>query len=147
LHELNARRSAEGFYDEWVRKSFSALRELRPGRWARAERADTGGSPPAALNQQAIALRQQGEFAKAREAYEAALAADASYATACLNLGILHDLYLGQPAEALAMYSRYLALTPAGDTAVGKWVADLKNRVPAPAPAAAPPAPASKESS
>ena len=38
LHEVNARRSAQGVYDEWVQKSFTALRQLKPGRYARAER-------------------------------------------------------------------------------------------------------------
>ncbi|MFZ5504310.1 MAG: tetratricopeptide repeat protein [Pseudomonadota bacterium] len=142
LHELNAGRAAGGLYDEWVRRSYAALRELRPGRWGKTERSDASASPAAALNQQAIALRQQGELDKARQTYEAAIAADAGYAPARLNLGVLHDLYLGHPAEALALYDRYLALTPAGDAAVAKWVADVKRRVPHP-PAAAPAAAAS----
>jgi hypothetical protein len=29
------------------------------------------------------------------------------------------------------MYERYLAMSPQGDAAVTKWVADLKNRKPA----------------
>jgi tetratricopeptide (TPR) repeat protein len=37
LHETNAARTAEGVYDEWVRKSFTALGELSPGRYAKAE--------------------------------------------------------------------------------------------------------------
>jgi hypothetical protein len=37
LHETNAARTAEGVYDEWVRKSFAALGELSPGRYAKAE--------------------------------------------------------------------------------------------------------------
>ena len=37
LHETNAARTAEGIYDEWVRKSFAALVELSPGRYAKAE--------------------------------------------------------------------------------------------------------------
>jgi len=40
LHELNARRSAQGVYDEWVQKSFAALRQLKPGRYARSERTE-----------------------------------------------------------------------------------------------------------
>ena len=40
LHEINARRTAQGVYDEWVHKSFIALRTLKPGRYARAERAE-----------------------------------------------------------------------------------------------------------
>jgi len=41
LHETNAARTTEGIYDEWVRKSFSALVELLPGRYAKAEMGET----------------------------------------------------------------------------------------------------------
>ena len=37
LHEVNAARTKEGIYDEWVRKSFEALAKLNPGRYAKAE--------------------------------------------------------------------------------------------------------------
>jgi cellulose synthase operon protein C len=40
LHEVNAKRTAQGVYDEWVQKSFVALRTMKPGRYARAERAE-----------------------------------------------------------------------------------------------------------
>jgi TolA-binding protein len=40
LHEVNAKRSAQGVYDEWVQKSFTALRTLKPGRYARVERSE-----------------------------------------------------------------------------------------------------------
>lgn len=86
---------------------------------------------PVFQNQLGIAYRQQGQFAKARGAYEKALGLDANYAAACLNLGILHDLYLGDAKRALELYERYLTLTAAKDAAVTKWVADLKNRKPA----------------
>ncbi|MFG6489227.1 tol-pal system YbgF family protein [Roseateles sp. BYS78W] len=42
LHELNARRTTQGIYDEWVRKSFAALRELRPVRYGKDERSEGG---------------------------------------------------------------------------------------------------------
>jgi TolA-binding protein len=42
LHELNARRTTQGIYDEWVRKSFAALRELRPVRYGKTERSEGG---------------------------------------------------------------------------------------------------------
>ena len=77
-----------------------------------------------------MAYRQQGQFDKAREAYEKAIALVPDHATAMLNLGILNDLYLGDPARALELYERYLLLTPAGDATVSKWVVDLKNRKP-----------------
>ena len=103
-----------------------------------------------AWNQLGLAYRQSGEFTKARDAYDHALAIDPNYATAVLNLGVLDDLYLGDGARALELYTRYLALTPAGDPVVTKWVADVKNRKPAgaaPAASAAAPAAAPKEKS
>ncbi len=87
-------------------------------------------------NELGVAYRQAGQFDKARQAYEQALALDPNCAPAVLNLGILQDMYLGDGARALALYERYLTLTPQGDAAVTKWVADLKNRKPAAAAAA-----------
>ena len=85
---------------------------------------------PAFHNQLGVSYRHKGEFQKARKAYEQAIALDEGYADAHLNLGVLLDLYQGDAALALAHYERYLALSPAGDAAVGKWVADLRNRKP-----------------
>jgi tetratricopeptide (TPR) repeat protein len=136
IHEANARRAASGIYDTWVQSSFDALRVLRPVRYGKTERSDAAASEAAVLNQQGIELRKAGQFAKAREAYEQAIAKDTAYAPAALNLGILFDLYLGDNARALTLYDRYLALTPQGDSTVTKWVAELKNRKPALAAAA-----------
>jgi tetratricopeptide (TPR) repeat protein len=85
-------------------------------------------SQPVFQNQLGLSLRHAGKFAKAREAYETAIALDPGYADAHLNLGVLLDLYLTEPALALVHYERYLALVPGGDAGVGKWVADLKTR-------------------
>ena len=86
---------------------------------------------PVFQNQLGIAYRQQGQFAKARGAYEKALDLDPNYAAACLNLGILHDLYLRDAKRALELYDRYLTLPNGKEPVVTKWVADLKNRKPA----------------
>jgi len=93
----------------------------------------THASPRQAIyfNQLGITYRQQGEFKKARTAYEQAIELDPAYAAPVLNLGILHDLYLNDSARALEQYDLYLALSPAKDATVVKWVADLKNRKPA----------------
>jgi TolA-binding protein len=40
LHEVNARRTAQGVYDQSVRDSLVALGELRPARYAKVERAE-----------------------------------------------------------------------------------------------------------
>jgi hypothetical protein len=37
IHEVNLRRSWEGVFDDWVQKSFGALRELMPGRFDKRE--------------------------------------------------------------------------------------------------------------
>ncbi len=87
---------------------------------------------PVYLNQLGISYRQNGQFAKAREAYESAIELDPAYASPLLNLGILHDLYLADSKRALELYDKYLALSPGGDAVVSKWVADLKNRKPQP---------------
>ena len=86
---------------------------------------------PVFYNQLGVSYRYKGQFQKARNAYEQAIALDDSYADAHLNLGVLLDLYMSDSPLALVHYERYLVLSPAGDAAVGKWVADLKNRKPA----------------
>lgn len=83
---------------------------------------------PIYFNQLGVTYRQLGKFDKARDAYEKAIALDANYPAPTLNLGILYDMYLGDSPRALELYSRYLALSPSGDAAVTKWVAELKNR-------------------
>ncbi len=40
LHEVNAGRSSKGVYDQWVKNSFVALRELRPVRYGKSEIAE-----------------------------------------------------------------------------------------------------------
>jgi cellulose synthase operon protein C len=40
LHELNAQRTKTGIYDEWVQKSFAALRTLKPARYAKNEKTE-----------------------------------------------------------------------------------------------------------
>jgi tetratricopeptide (TPR) repeat protein len=147
IHERNARRAAEGVYDEWVRKSYVALAGLKPGRYARVERDAGADSPPhddvaaleaavaaappdaAALNRLGVAYRQQGRFADARANYERAIAADPALADAECNLAILLDLYLDDPAAALPHYERYQALAGAADPRVTAWLAELRTRL------------------
>ena len=85
---------------------------------------------PVYWNQLGISYRQAGEFGKAKEAYEKAIALDPSYAMPYLNLGILFDLYFWDPAHALELYDHFLTLSPGGDDRVTKWIADIKNRRP-----------------
>jgi len=128
IHEINAQRAAAGIYDQWVKNSYDALRELEPVRYGKVERDDSAS----ALDQQGISLRKQGRFKEAADAYHQALKLDHTNVLAMLNLGILYDMYLGDSVQAMGMYTQYLALRPEGDAEVSKWVAELKNRKPKP---------------
>ena len=77
-----------------------------------------------------ILRRRAGRLADADAAYRSALDADPDYPLAHRNRGILLDLYLGRPAEALDHYRRYLQIN-AEDEEVNRWVAELELRVPA----------------
>jgi tetratricopeptide (TPR) repeat protein len=93
-----------------------------------------------ALNWLGVLAREAGSHAAAERYYRAALEADSGYAPAQLNLGILYDQYLKRPADALAAYRRYAAMTDDEDLRTAVWIAELEARLPkAPAPAAAPP--------
>ena len=222
IHEVNAKRTVDGLYDESVRRSFQALAELSPARYAKSELwcdllrtlvAPAGAEPPASagadftravaaalsgkatdaeldfkqmelqypqlvepsinlgivlqgegkLAEAAEALqratahasanavawtalglvqRSLGKFAAAKAAYAQAIASDASYAPAHRNLGVLLDLYLADPATALAEMEQYRQLS-GEDKPVSGWIAELRHRtgIKAP-PAAVPPAPA-----
>ena len=146
LHEANTRRTAAGVYDLWIERSFTELAKFKPVRYGKTERGDaalpqdvaaleaalnTSPGQVALLNQLGIAQRQRGRFDKAREAYEAAIALEPTAAQPTLNLAILFDLYLGDSARAMALYQRCQELSPA-DATLGKWVAELKARKPAP---------------
>jgi outer membrane protein assembly factor BamD (BamD/ComL family) len=161
LHEANARRTATGVWDEWVRQSLQALAKFKPVRYAKPERADPAYAlelaplqtavaeararraepPPALLNALGVALRREGRFDDARLAYEEALALDAQAPLPHLNLAILHDLFLGDAPRAQVLYQRYAELVPGEAPQVNRWLAELKARKPAPGEAAPAPTP------
>src|SRR5690606_12979800 len=84
---------------------------------------------PAALNQMGVLLRRDGRFAEAEDAYARALAADPDYALAHHNLGVLLDLYLRRPSEALGHHERYASVLDVPNEAVARWIIDLKRRL------------------
>jgi tetratricopeptide (TPR) repeat protein len=207
IHEINAKRAADGVYDDSVRKSFDALAQLLPARYGKVELSQTwvaslaapgatapssaaqadydraaqlaaankateaelslqqfelqfpGFAAPAvglgllerregklsdseaalrratvlapadamAWSELGVTLRQEGKFSDARAAYGQALSADDSYAPAHRNLGVLLDLYLGDPAAALPEFERYKTLS-GEDKPVSGWIAELRAR-------------------
>lgn len=75
-----------------------------------------------------VTLRVRGKFTDAAAAYEHAIAADANYAPAHRNYGVLLDLYLGDAEHALAEFERYQELS-GEQKPVSGWIAELKQRV------------------
>src|SRR5207302_1419833 len=95
-----------------------------PARPAGATTGDTasvpGGAPGAVAREAGSAVawtelgatqRLRGEFKDAVSSYEQAIAADPRYAPAWRNLGVLADLYLGDPRRALTAFEQYRQLT------------------------------------
>ena len=108
------------------------------------------GSSAIAWTELGATQRMRGEFKDAEASYEKAIAADPNYAAAFRDLGVLTDLYLGDPERALAAFERYKEIT-GEDKPVSTWIAELRQRTgkPAPKPAAKPatePAPAAGSS-
>ena len=117
---------------------------LKSGKLPEAEkalRAATERSPQnaAAFNQLGIVYRKMGRFKDADAAYSKALGIDPNYALAHLNLGVLCDLYLQQPARALAAFERYTALASKPDPRVANWMKELQSRAKTQRPAEAAP--------
>jgi tetratricopeptide (TPR) repeat protein len=89
---------------------------------------ETRADEPEAWNQLGILRRKTGRFEEADVAYLAALEADPDYARAHRNRGVLLDLYLNRPAEAVDHYRRFVQLNE-GDEEVERWIAELELRL------------------
>lgn len=86
-------------------------------------------SSAVAQNYLGMSYRNIGQFKQAEGAYQAAIAANADYALAYFNLGVLYDLYLQQPDLALQQYEHYQALQGTPDSKVASWIKELKARL------------------
>ncbi len=81
-----------------------------------------------AYNYLGMTLRQLGRFTEAQQSYEQAIIANPAYRHAHLNLGILYDLYMKKPVDALVHYEQYQALSESEDKKVSLWIKDLKRQ-------------------
>ena len=99
--------------------------------------ATANGQNASAFNWLGILNREAGDYARAKESYEKALSVKPDYAAAHLNLGLLLEDQLKQPAEAVAHYREYYRLSGGKDLRVLPWIAEIEARQPKPEPAAA----------
>jgi tetratricopeptide (TPR) repeat protein len=90
-------------------------------RSATAKRADL----PDAWNNLGLALRAIGDFNGALDAYKKALEVDPKHLPALKNIAILHEKYLGKPADALPFYEKYIAVK-GPDEEVERWIKAAK---------------------
>lgn len=83
---------------------------------------------PDAYMHLALIYRDQGEFTKAKGLYQQAIAIWPDHADLHINAGILHDLYLGQLAQALSYYRQAQAVSTERNKALEGWIKDLERR-------------------
>jgi tetratricopeptide (TPR) repeat protein len=88
---------------------------------------ERNGASAVAWNELGATQRLRGEFPDAAASYEKAIAADSNFAPAYRNLGVVSDLYLGDPERALMALERYKELT-GEDRPVTSWIAELRQR-------------------
>lgn len=81
-----------------------------------------------ALNLLGLAFREQGQFSQAEETYRKGLQHAPTSARLHLNLGILYDLYLNKPDQALTSYRAYQQLQTPPDAKVAGWIAVLERK-------------------
>lgn len=82
---------------------------------------------PIAWNELGLVQRRQGKLNDARASYEKSLAAAPGFHFARLNLAVLCDLYLADPACALENYLIYQQAVPE-DKQVAGWIANARSR-------------------
>jgi tetratricopeptide (TPR) repeat protein len=113
---------------------------MRAGKLAEAEAAlkaalERNPGNAVAGDELGLVYRKQGKLSLADSAYRSAIAADPNYAPAHLNLGVLCDLYLGDPQRAALQYEEYLKLV-GENKQVAAWLADARKRTGPAKPAA-----------
>jgi tetratricopeptide (TPR) repeat protein len=141
LHEVNAARTKDGTYDEWVQKSFAALAQLNPGRYGKVEigeqqiestpgtaippgAAGASGSPAAAADAtpipdaaaqqyaQGLQLMKSGRNSDAELQFKQLSAGYPQLAGPQLNLGLLY-LRDSRLSDAESAFKTVLAHNPA----------------------------------
>jgi tetratricopeptide (TPR) repeat protein len=104
------------------------------GNWAASETALVEASrrhpgSAVAFAELGVVYRQLGRFVDSEHAYEQALALDSNLPRTHRNFGVLLDLYMQKPADALTQYESSLTLAGGEDKQMSAWIAELKQRL------------------
>lgn len=84
-----------------------------------------------ALNLLAVQYMEYGNYVRAEQTWQQALAVDPAYPAAHLNLGMLYEQHLGRPRAAIEAYRAYQRASGGDALMVDVWVAELEARLPA----------------
>ncbi len=87
------------------------------------------GSDAFAYGWLGILYRENGDYAHAEQAYRKAIELKPDDAAAHLNLGILCEIYLKRPAEALTQYREYQRIAGRNNLMVGVWIKQLEMKM------------------
>lgn len=108
LHEVNLARARDGIYDESVRKSFAALRELKPGRYGKTEFTQDPATVGADASF-AILDRDAGKLPDSEQALREAISHNESSPMLWTELGVTLRTE-GKFSDALAAYGHAMSL-------------------------------------
>ena len=89
--------------------------------------ATANGENAAAFNWLGVLNREGGNFERAKQSYEKALAINPDYPAAHLNLGLLYETQLKQPDAALKHYREFLRVTDGKDLRVLPWIGEIES--------------------
>lgn len=102
-------------------------RETAIEAWRQAVALNPGD--PVAVNNLALALKEQNRFTEAADLLERGLATSPEVAELHYNLAVISELYLLDLERSLTHYRTYRDLTGGKDTEVAGWIADLERRL------------------
>lgn len=91
---------------------------------------NANGSNAFAYGWLGILYRESGDFTHAEQAYRKAIELKPEDAAAHLNLGILYDVCLKRPADALTQYREYQRIAGSKNLMVGIWIKQLEVKTP-----------------
>ncbi len=75
-----------------------------------------------------LAYRKAGRLNEALKSYQASLGIDPNQPAVLYNMGILYDLYLQQPKDAIKVYQRYVQLAGPHTPQVQGWIEALAKK-------------------